>query len=143
MSISAPVLVTEIFAPRTLGPKKSKSIMENITKKDIENYLKGEGKIKKVDVKPKPKPKKKTEPKKEVKVIKPERKIDHSSDYSRARMNMRATGKTDGMAIAKRPSYFQNIDAKAKPKKKEKNNIVKTGSGGRVRTRSGFTRTGR
>lgn len=145
MSISAPMLVTELFAPKTLGPKKKPGIMENITEKDIKNYLKGDGKITKVDIKPKkdetpnvikkvPKPKKET---------KPERKIDHSSDYSRARMNMRATGKTDGMAKAKRPSYFQDIDAKAKPKKKEKDNIVKTRSGGKVRTRSGFLRTGR
>ena len=145
MSISAPMLVTELFAPRTLGPKKKPGIMENITEKDIKNYLKGDGKITKVDTKPKksetPKViKKVTESKKETK---PERKIDHSSDYSRARMNMRATGKTDGMAKAKRPSYFQDIDAKAKPKKKEKNNIVKTRSGGKVRTRSGFLRTGR
>ena len=143
MSISAPVLVTELFAPKTLGPKKSKSIMENITKKNIENYLKGEGKIKKADIKPKKDEKKTVKPKKEVKATKPERKIDHSSDYSRARMNMKATGKTDGMATAKRPSFFQDIDAKAKPKKKEKDNIVKTKSGGRVRTRSGFARTGR
>ena len=143
MSISAPMLVTELFAPRTLGPKKKPGIMENITKKDIENYLKGEGKITKVDIKPEKDEKKIVKPKKEVKATKPERKIDHSSDYSRARMNMRATGKTDSMAKAKRPSYFQDIDAKAKPKKKEKNNIVKTRSGGKVRTRSGFLRTGR
>ena len=113
------------------------------TKKDIENYLKGDGKIKKADITPDKTPKvikKVAKPKKETK---PERKIDHSSDYSRARMNMRATGKTDGMAKAKRPSFFQDIDAKAKPKKKEKNNIVKTRSGGKVRTRSGFVRTGR
>jgi hypothetical protein len=111
--------------------------MENITQKDIEKYLKGKKVTPKI-IPPKKITPRKTEPKKNTT---PKRKIDHSSDYSRARMDMRAMGKTDGMATAKRPSYFQDIDAKSK--KKEKNNIVKTRSGGKVRTRSGFVKTGR
>ena len=85
-------------------------------------------------------PPKKAAPKKETA---PKRKIDHSSDYSRARMGMRTLSAKDKLAMSKRPSYFQNIDAKSKSKKKEKDNTVKTRSGGKVRTRSGFLRTGR
>jgi len=137
IGMSGPMLLTELFAPRTLGPRKKPGIMENITQKDIEKYLKGKKVTPKI-IPPKKITPRKTEPKKNTT---PKRKIDHSSDYSRARMDMRAMGKTDGMATAKRPSYFQDIDAKSK--KKEKNNIVKTRSGGKVRTRSGFVKTGR
>ena len=129
MSITGALFLYENFKGRSAGERKL-SIMEQIDR---------DQKNKKIAPEKKVTPKKVT-PKKETA---PKRKIDHSSDYSRARMGMKTLSAKDKLAISKRPSYFQNIDAKSKPKKKEKDNIVKTKSGGRVRTRSGFTRTGR
>lgn len=125
-SISLPMLLLET---KKAGERKL-SIMEQIDR---------DQKTKKIV------PEKKVIPKKVIpkKVSAPKRKIDHSSDYSRARMGMKTLSAKDKLAMSKRPSYFQNIDAKSKPKKQEKNNVVKTRSGGRVKTRSGFLKTGR
>jgi hypothetical protein len=84
-------------------------------------------------------------------VTRKERKIDHSSDYSRASSDYRSRGtgsgsNRDALAKAKRPSYFQDIDAKSssrkskdkdKDKDKDDSSNVRTGSGGNVRTGSG------
>ena len=82
-------------------------------------------------------------------VTRKERKIDHSSDYSRASSDYRSRGtgsgsNKDALAKAKRPSYFQDIDAKGSSKKskskdkdKDDSSNVRTGSGGNVRTGSG------
>tara|TARA_E500000318_G_scaffold67741_1_gene62536 strand:+ start:223 stop:1098 length:876 start_codon:yes stop_codon:yes gene_type:complete len=126
-SISLPMLLLET---KKAGEKKL-SIMEQIDR---------DQKTKKITPPKKVTPEKVTPPKKETA---PKRKIDHSSDYSRARMGMKTLSAKDKLAMSKKPSYFQNIDAKSKPKKQEKNNVVKTRSGGKVRTRSGFLRTGR
>ena len=130
MSTTGALFLYENFKGRSAGEKKL-SIMEQIDR---------DQKTKKIVPKKKVTPPKKVTPKKEAA---PKRKIDHSSDYSRARMGMKTLSAKDKLAMSKRPSYFQNIDAKSKPKKQEKDNTVKTRSGGKVRTRSGFLRTGR
>ena len=74
----------------------------------------------------------------------PSRRIDNTADYSRASSDYRSRGTSpkssrDAKAKAKRPSYFQDIDAK--DKKKKDTGGVKTRFGGRVTTRSGSLRT--
>ena len=88
-------------------------------------------------------------------VTRKERKIDNSSDYSRASSDYRSRGtgsgsNTDALAKAKRPSYFQDIDAKgssrkskSKDKDKDDSSNVKTGSGGKVLTERGNVKTDR
>lgn len=86
------------------------------------------------------KAKKKTETKKDSA---PSRKIDNTADYSRRssdyRSGMGSGSSRNAKAKAKRPSYFQDIDAKEK--KKKDTGGVKTRFGGRVTTRSGSLRT--
>tara|TARA_B100001094_G_C18166504_1_gene792408 strand:- start:1640 stop:2380 length:741 start_codon:yes stop_codon:yes gene_type:complete len=74
----------------------------------------------------------------------PSRRIDNTADYSRASSDYRSRGTSpkssrDAKAKAKRPSYFQDIDAKEK--KKKDTGGVKTRFGGRVKTKSGSLRT--
>jgi hypothetical protein len=74
----------------------------------------------------------------------PSRRIDNTADYSRASSDYRSRGtgsksSRDAKAKAKRPSYFQDIDAKEK--KKKDTGGVRTRFGGRVTTRSGNLRT--
>jgi len=75
----------------------------------------------------------------------PSRKIDNTADYSRRssdyRSGMGSGSSRDAKAKAKRPSYFQDIDAKEKKKKSNNTGGVKTRFGGRVTTRSGSLRT--
>ena len=94
----------------------------------------------------KKKAKKKTETKSSDSVA-PSRKIDNTADYSRRssdyRSGMGSGSSKDAKAKAKRPSYFQDIDAKEKKKKSNNTGGVKTRFGGGVKTRSGSLRTGR
>ena len=92
-------------------------------------------------------------------VTRKERKIDNSSDYSRASSDYRSRGtgsgsNRDALAKAKRPSYFQDIDAKGssrkskskdtdKDKDKDDSSNVRTGSGGKVLTERGNVKTDR
>jgi hypothetical protein len=92
-------------------------------------------------------------------VTRKERKIDNSSDYSRASSDYRSRGtgsgsNRDALAKAKRPSYFQDIDAKSSSRKskskskdtdkdKDDSSNVRTGSGGKVLTERGNVKTDR
>jgi len=92
-------------------------------------------------------------------VARKERKIDNSSDYSRASSDYRSRGtgsgsNRDALAKAKRPSYFQDIDAKSSSRKskskskdtdkdKDDSSNVRTGSGGKVLTERGNVKTDR
>ena len=74
----------------------------------------------------------------------PSRRIDNTADYSRKssdyRSGMGSGSSRDAKAKAKRPSYFQDIDAKEK--KKKDTGGVKSRFGGKVKTKSGSLRRG-